>query len=101
MLKTNISSCQRCCQSQEQLLRYIDEVSFTMYDFLLYLDTHPDDMETRACYQKISQYRMEAMEQYAMRFGPLTMYSPMNMSNACFDWTMQPWPWEMSKKGRC
>lgn len=101
MLNMNIASCQKCCHSKEMLLKYIDEISFAMYDLLLYLDTHPGDLETRMCYQQYSKHRQEAVEEYALRYGPLTMHCPMNTNNNCWDWTMQPWPWELSRKGRC
>ena len=51
----------------------IGQSAFAAYDTLLYMDTHPQDREAMAYYHKQSAIRREAMEEYARRFGPLTM----------------------------
>ena len=47
--------------------------------------------------------RRELLKEYAEQYGPLTLDS-MELSRACsddWDWVMQPWPWEGSRKGGC
>ena len=43
----------------------------------------------------------EMMEEYARRFGPLTMDLIDESNCDTWEWMMQPWPWERSRKGRC
>ena len=51
--------------SKEQLLDWIDQVSFAVNDMTLFLDTHPDDEEARAYFEEKSALRNEALEEYA------------------------------------
>lgn len=95
---------QRCAaRNKEQLLHQLDLVSFAAYDALLYLDTHPDDEKACDYFREHNQMRRELLKEYADQYGPLTLDS-MELSRACgsdWDWVMQPWPWEGSRKGGC
>lgn len=84
-----------------RLLQVIDQAGFAMYDTLLYLDTHPNDGTAMAYYQKQKGIYEEAMEQYSKQYGPLTITNIDNNYADCWEWMMQPWPWEISRKGRC
>ena len=79
----------------------IGQSAFAAYDTLLYMDTHPQDQEAMAYYHKQAGIRREAMEEYARRFGPLTMDLIDETDCHSWEWMMQPWPWERSGKGRC
>ncbi|NCB91299.1 MAG: spore coat protein CotJB [Clostridia bacterium] len=79
----------------------IDQASFAQYDMLLYLDTHPDDAEAFAYYRKQTCIREDALKQYAQHYGPLTMDLIDDTCSDSWKWMMQPWPWEIKKKGRC
>lgn len=98
-------SCGGTCQNQDmtcqQLLDVINQASFAVDDMLLYLDTHPDDMEALAYYQKQSCIRREALQKYARQYGPLTIDLVDDTCSDSWEWMSQPWPWELSKKGRC
>lgn len=87
MMSTN---CQ--AMTQEQLLHFIDVVSFTVYDLLLYLDTHPYDEEAMSYFNQYMDMRRGAMRVYADSFGPLTV----DLANPDRKWTWgdQPLPWE-------
>jgi spore coat protein JB len=87
--------------SRHQLMKLINESSFAQYDMLLYLDTHPMDMEAFAFYQKQTRIREDAMKRYAQQYGPLTMDLVDDTCSDSWKWAMQPWPWEVNKKGRC
>ena len=100
MMGRNNCTCQgeRC---KAQLMETIGQSAFAAYDTLLYMDTHPQDQEAMAYYHKQAGIRREAMEEYARRFGPLTMDLIDETDCHSWEWMMQPWPWERSGKGRC
>ena len=81
--------------SQKQLKKFIDEVSFAIDDLVLFLDTHPCDEEALACYKEYRKMRKEAMEVYAKKYGPLQ--KDMVMDKEIWTWALQPGPW----KGGC
>ena len=51
--------------NQEQLLTYINQVSFVVSDMLLYLDTHPTDREALAYCEDHIAVRNKALKEYA------------------------------------
>ena len=97
--------CKPVCPKDEpslrELMEIINQTSFAVYEMLLYLDTHPDDMEAMAFFQKNSCMRKDAMKQYASLYGPLTMDMVDDTRSDSWEWMMQPWPWENRQKGRC
>lgn len=80
--------------SQKELLCFINEVSFAVYETILYLDTHPDDQEAMEFFKKHNHLREHALKEYARRFGPLTISTVCDHDNSCWKWMNQPWPWE-------
>lgn len=79
-------------RSQKQMLQFISEISFTLDEVVLFLDTHPCDKEARAYYQEMKKLREKAVQEYTDCFGPLSKYD-VNAENE-WQWTMTPWPWE-------
>lgn len=77
---------------KKNLLFYIDAVSFAALDASLYLDTHPDDTEALEYFQHFNKARQQALHEYAIRFGPLTLNETQH--NDTWKWATQPWPWE-------
>lgn len=98
-------SCNCTCQtdgdSRRQLMALINESSFAVYDMLLYLDTHPNDTEALAYFQKQSCIRRDALKEYARQYGPLSIDFMDDGSSDSWDWMTQPWPWDNNQKGRC
>lgn len=83
-----------CAQmSKEQLLDYIDMVSFSAHEALLFLDTHPEDREARRFYNEYMKQRKYAMQEYARLYSPLTPDTTME-SEQYWEWVLSPWPWE-------
>lgn len=97
----NQCSCGNSDRTKNQLMDQIQESSFAVYDTLLYMDTHPTDMDAMAYFHKQSCIRQDAMQEYAKHFGPITMYWIDETNRDTWEWMTQPWPWEVSKKGRC
>ncbi|MCI5943594.1 MAG: spore coat protein CotJB [Eubacterium sp.] len=80
---------------QQNLLFYIDAVSFAALDASLYLDSHPDDAEALRYFHHYNQARKQALKEYSVRFGPLTLDT---VQEGCsWKWATQPWPWEMEE----
>lgn len=80
--------------SRSQLLNYINEVSFSAYDVLLFLDTHPDDADALVYFRKYSRMRNAALKEYERLYGPLTLDTASDSVRDSFVWSQQPWPWE-------
>lgn len=85
--------------NKENLLAWIDQVSFAVNEMNLYLDTHPEDEEAMAFFREKLKMRREALETYARYFGPLTIDTANDNMSRSFEWVQQPWPWEPSKRG--
>ncbi len=81
-------------QNRGSLLQYITEISFAVYDTLLYLDTHPEDQQALAYYQDMDQKRREALAEYGKQYGSLTADCPAAASCGRWQWINEPWPWE-------
>lgn len=77
---------------QKNLLFYIDAVSFAALDASLYLDTHPEDTEALEYFHHFNKARQQALHEYAVRFGPLTLNGA--QADDTWKWATQPWPWE-------
>lgn len=86
-------NCNQQRPSKEKMLQWIDMISFACYDTLLYLDTHPCDREALEYYEECRRMRVEALEEYARAYTPLTA----DTAEACdgkWNWVMDKWPWE-------
>ena len=74
------------------LLRKIQEIDFSIYETILYLDAYPDCREALAYYHSLLAQRKGVVAQYEREVGPLTAFS--NVSQTSWDWVKTPWPWE-------
>ena len=80
-------------RSREELWNVINTASFAIDDLILYLDTHPYDMEAWAYYANYRNIREEAVMEYTTQFGPLTV-DRVDVTNQ-WTWVSCPWPWEV------
>ena len=76
--------------NKENLLAWIDQVSFAVNEMNLYLDTHPEDEEAMAFFREKLKMRREALETYARYFGPLTIDTANDNMSRSFEWVQQP-----------
>lgn len=83
---------------KKDLLHWIDHVSFAVDDVKLFLDTHPQNQEALAFFEKKQSERNCALHEYAKHFGPLTVDTAHTSCNS-WDWINSPWPWQ--QKGGC
>ena len=89
---------------QSQLLQKINEISFTVNDLTLYLDTHPYDAAALDRFSKFAKERSRLLKQYAEQFDPLTsdcihLETESAACSSCsssrhFAWLDGPLPWE-------
>lgn len=56
-----------------ELLKQINEVSFTVDDLSLYLDTHPTDTDALTYFHQMASQKKQLLKTYAENFEPLTM----------------------------
>ena len=61
----------RPCKAE--LLDWINTVSFVCDDTKLFLDTHPCNTEALEFYEEFKNQRMQALQEYAKYYGPLTL----------------------------
>ena len=75
------------------LLRKIQEIDFSLYETVLYLDVYPACREALAYYHTLLSQRAALVAQYEREMGPLTAFQ--NQSKTSWDWIKSPWPWQM------
>lgn len=88
-----VSPCPVGQMDQKQLLEWIGLTKFACVDANLYLDTHPDDAEAIRYFQEHNRLYLEAMNEYARVYGPLTVSHALHCGTY-WEWVDQPWPWQ-------
>lgn len=74
---------------RKKLLTRLSAMNFGMVETRLFLDTHPDDPEANALYNKYYEKYKALVKEYEEKYGPLTL----NGLNSD-DWLKDPWPWD-------
>ncbi len=70
-------------------LRRLDEKSFAVTEWNLYLDTHPGDMHAASAFRRaLNDFKAER-EQFINNYGPLSC-----TDGAGKAWVNDPWPWD-------
>ena len=67
-------------------------LDFAIAELGLYLDTHADDKEAFALYQKYVQMAKDGRAAYEKRYGPLQQAQTASMGS--YTWLNNPWPWD-------
>ncbi len=81
-----------CCE-RDAMLRRLQAADFAMIDVGLYLDTHPDCQRGLEYFRRARAERDAALNAFEASYGPMTMDA--SAAEGAWDWTDQPWPWEM------
>lgn len=76
----------------DELMMKIYEYGFAIVDLGLYLDTHPQDVDSLATYNTLKDNYNMLTNEYSKRFSPLCM-TQVNSDNY-WSWVSAPWPWE-------
>lgn len=80
-------------RDQLEMLKEIQALDFTAFDFNLYLDTHPNDQRALADYSRAIHESECVKKIYIANYGPLMAED--NVNQACWRWIEEPWPWEI------
>lgn len=75
------------------MLRKIQEIDFSIYETVLYLDAYPSSREALSYYHTLLAQRKALMAQYEKDHGPLTAFG--NQAQGSWDWIKSPWPWQV------
>lgn len=73
-------------------LTELQALGFVVHELNLYLDTHPDDQEAFALFQKYTALAESARAAYVQHNGPIGLMD--TVSEERFTWIDGPWPWE-------
>lgn len=79
--------------TRQQMLQWVNLVSFAVVEASLYLDTHPTDPAALSYFKEYSHLRNQALEEYASMYGPLTIDTARGCQRK-WEWVNEPWPWE-------
>lgn len=91
---------------RSSLLRQINEISFTVNDLTLYLDTHPLDTDALDAFTQAMAQRKQLLDTFAKEFEPLTANCACPDTNnqtesntkypgkRHFTWSDGPLPWD-------
>ena len=77
---------------KERAMRQLQEYGFALTEVNLFLDSHPDDAQALAYYQRHKDLSDAATQAYEENYGPITINGV--RSNTFWDWVSTPWPWE-------
>ena len=70
---------------------YEEEPFFRIWINLL--DTHPCNTEALEFYEEFKNQRMQALQEYAKYYGPLTLDTMCTPADK-WKWIDTPWPWQ-------
>lgn len=79
--------------TRQQMLQWVDMVSFAVQESNLYLDTHPTDPAALSYFQEYIRLRNQALDEYASMFGPLNIDTARRCGKM-WEWVNEPWPWQ-------
>lgn len=74
------------------LMKKIYEYGFAVDDVILFLDTHPDDADALAYYQKMRDAYEQVYHEYVTTVRPLK-FTEVDTADG-WNWLDDPWPWE-------
>lgn len=83
---------EECNANKEKMLKELMSLDFSINDFSLYLDTHPNDAKALQKHCEYTTKYNKLKEEYQKNYGPLTIY--FNSNDNTWEWIDEPWPWE-------
>lgn len=78
-----------------QLLLQIQQLQFAAVELNLFLDTHPQDQQALAMFNRVHQELMQCVHSYEQMYGPLLNFGYSPAAQNSWKWVETPWPWEL------
>lgn len=78
--------------NQSELLNAISEIQFVCVELNLYIDTHPDDSDALADYNRYSELLKSLIMEYEEQYEPLMGFGHSAIEKG--SWVYSAWPWE-------
>ena len=78
---------------KEYALLMVQMYDFCAHELTLYLDNYPNDSNAIRLRDEYKKAAMEALNQYEMKYGPLSLSSS-TLSATPWAWDTKTWPWE-------
>ncbi|CAM2970729.1 spore coat protein CotJB [Paenibacillus sediminis] len=77
-----------------ELLEQLQVFDFALVELNLYLDTHPNDLQSIQQYNTLTQERTKLAYQFQQLYGPLQNFGHA-YSKFPWEWSKSPWPWQV------
>lgn len=78
--------------TEGELLRQIQEIDFSIYETVLYLDAYPNSKAALEYYHSLVEKRTALVNDYELEYRPISFLG--NKSTGSWDWISSPWPWQ-------
>ncbi|KZN98947.1 spore coat protein CotJB [Pseudobacillus badius] len=75
-------------------LEEIQAVDFVIVELVLYLHTHPDDLEAVKQYNEYVKLSKGLKKEFEKKYGALTSFG-YSYARYPFDYKEAPWPWQV------
>lgn len=79
--------------SQKTALLELQQLSFSLVDLNLYLDTNPANQQAVNDYNQLFEQYWEAKANYELQYGPMNNFGHCPATYP-WSWINDPWPWE-------
>ena len=83
-------------QTADTPLNQLRALEFVQLELGLYLDTHPNDQEAFALFQKYTRLAQTARADYVKSHGPMTQTDA--AQDSTYTWGNGPWPWNYEEE---
>lgn len=78
---------------RQKALYKLQEVAFAAHELNLYLDTHPNDVNTIRLYNEYNKQEKMLNDEYERKYGPVDLSDSEGLSMTPWAWIKEPWPW--------
>ena len=78
---------------QKAALLELQQLSFSLVDLNLYLDTNPTNQQAINDYNQLFEQYWEAKANYELQYGPMNNFGHCPATYP-WSWSNDPWPWE-------
>lgn len=79
--------------AQKTALLALQQLSFSLVDLNLYLDTNPTNQQAINDYNQLFEEYWEAKANYELQYGPMNNFGHCPATYP-WSWINDPWPWE-------